>query len=545
MAEAQLPAKVVFINFATHDELKSVYGVGDKIAGAILDLRRRMGDIDRDSFVKYIPMHMSVPLLACFDFTPRPSCSSDEEDDSYLPSRGFKWFWGNLSKRGRSMPTMSRPQPGLLKPEDLAPLPQPRARSTPYPYYRMTGAPPFMSPILGNTGHVDAPRSAPVASQYASIQSGRSDQPHYATVLSQSVQLSTPVVPFALQGAQPPPPGAVGPIAQSAPIPSLSMPIMYSLSGSALTAAQPNSMQSVLSQGPGVSTFSMQSMQPPTTQPIAPGSMVSSTSTSSAVGPSQFRPTDFIRLIPRGLTFSGSGNWLAFKRKFMKFGEMSGWSEDQLGYALSWCLEGKAVDFYATITENDEHMQYSEIIRRLEVRFGEQDNEQTAQVVFLKARQLKGEKLKDWSDRVQSLGTKAFKGLPEAHGVNQMVVRFCQGLLDRAAGRHVGLQSPESLEQAVKMVRKYQQFADPMYPEQASEHYTQGEDDQAYTYEVAGGQRPDVGCEEQAYDPEVERLSRALQDLSQKYEFLSDQFDSLQSRNSPGRSVRSRSNPHY
>ena len=125
MAAKPLSAKTVYINFATVEDLKTVYGVGDKIAGAIMDLRARMGNIDRDSFVKYMPMRVSSSLLCWFDFTPRAEQSSDEEEDESLdrPPRGLSRFFKKMGGRDQSTPGKPQPLPGLLKPEDLAPIP--------------------------------------------------------------------------------------------------------------------------------------------------------------------------------------------------------------------------------------------------------------------------------------------------------------------------------------------------------------------------------------------------------------------------------------
>ena len=64
--------------------------------------------------------------------------------------------------------------------------------------------------------------------------------------------------------------------------------------------------------------------------------------------------------------------------------------------------------------------------------------------------------LEDWADRILILATKAFKRLPEHYPSKQAVIRFCEGLLDREAGLHVGMDKPANIEQAINSVRWFQ-----------------------------------------------------------------------------------------
>ena len=196
------------------------------------------------------------------------------------------------------------------------------------------------------------------------------------------------------------------------------------------------------------------------------------------------RDRDFIRQIPTGLQYDGVGNWLAFKRKFVKFAELSKWTEDQCLYYLCWCLIGKAAAFYAVITERDDSMSYKELMRRLEARFGAPELIQTAHAQFYQALQTVGETLEDWADRVQTLAAKAFRDLPEQHANEQMVVRFCQGLLDKEAGKTACMQQPASLDKAMGVVRFYQHTVQTIYPDQSKTYLWEGHEDQAKALSV-------------------------------------------------------------
>ncbi|KAH3855829.1 hypothetical protein DPMN_098399 [Dreissena polymorpha] len=54
-------------------------------------------------------------------------------------------------------------------------------------------------------------------------------------------------------------------------------------------------------------------------------------------------------------------------------------------------------------------MEYFDIVKRFEKRFGYQDLPQTATIAFNTARQEGEEDLHDWADRIMTLATKAFQ----------------------------------------------------------------------------------------------------------------------------------------
>ncbi|KAH3690914.1 hypothetical protein DPMN_191211 [Dreissena polymorpha] len=134
---------------------------------------------------------------------------------------------------------------------------------------------------------------------------------------------------------------------------------------------------------------------------------------------------------------------------------MQDWSDEECGDCLGWCLTGKAVDFYALLTEAREALPYAELMQRLQERFGARELPATAQGRFHDVQQVVGESLDDWSDRVLTLATTAFRDLPYAYATEQAVTKFCHGLLDKEAGKHVSLQLPTSMGDAMKMMKIY------------------------------------------------------------------------------------------
>ncbi|KAH3841436.1 hypothetical protein DPMN_114899 [Dreissena polymorpha] len=79
----------------------------------------------------------------------------------------------------------------------------------------------------------------------------------------------------------------------------------------------------------------------------------------------------------------------------------------------------------------------------------------TAQGRFQVAHQASGESLEDWSDRVLTLATKVFRDLPSKYATEQAVAKFCKGLSNKEAGKHVSLQVPTSMGDAMNKIKMH------------------------------------------------------------------------------------------
>ncbi|MEW8340211.1 MAG: hypothetical protein AB2708_10225, partial [Candidatus Thiodiazotropha taylori] len=64
--------------------------------------------------------------------------------------------------------------------------------------------------------------------------------------------------------------------------------------------------------------------------------------------------------------------------------------------------------------------------------------------------------MEEWADRVLTLATKAFRGLPDDHIQKQAVLRFCHGCYDRNAGLHAANKMLSRMEEAIECVKWYQ-----------------------------------------------------------------------------------------
>ncbi len=153
--------------------------------------------------------------------------------------------------------------------------------------------------------------------------------------------------------------------------------------------------------------------------------------------------------LPKTVKYDGKGNWQAFFTKFARYAEMSGWDAQECKDQLCFCLEGKASEYYALVAERNNEVDYTDLVQKLEKRFGFREIPETAQIQFQNAKQGAEEDLEDWADRVLSLATRAFRELPDHHMYQQAVLRICQGASDKEAGSAAANVRPKNIEEAV------------------------------------------------------------------------------------------------
>ena len=174
---------------------------------------------------------------------------------------------------------------------------------------------------------------------------------------------------------------------------------------------------------------------------------------------------------PKALRFDGKTNWLSFKRKFDSYRKVMRWSEEESKDYLMWSLEGKALDFI-TITKIDlEKYSFRKIIKKLETRFGVKELTETSKAKFHQAFQKQDESLEDWADRVMTLATPAFVDLPEDHLKKEAIARFCQGCTDKEAAKHACFEQPETMEEALNLVKHHQYISQAVDGKKAKREY--------------------------------------------------------------------------
>ena len=174
---------------------------------------------------------------------------------------------------------------------------------------------------------------------------------------------------------------------------------------------------------------------------------------------------------PKALRFDGKTNWLSFKGKFDSYRKVMKWTEEESKDYLMWSLEGKALDFL-TITKIDlEKYSFRRIMKKLETRFGVKELTETSKAKFRQAFQKQDESLEDWADRVMTLATPAFVDLPEDHLKKEAIARFCQGCTDKKAAKHACFEQPETMEEALNLVKHHQYISQAVDGKKAKREY--------------------------------------------------------------------------
>jgi len=114
------------------------------------------------------------------------------------------------------------------------------------------------------------------------------------------------------------------------------------------------------------------------------------------------------------------------------------------------------LDFFSIHRQQGPNITFIDMMAKLECRFGAKELPETSKAKFQQATQNQNESLEDWADRVLSLAMPAFRDLPEQYCTEEVISRFCQGCLDKEAGKHACLNRPKSMQGAIDLVRHHQ-----------------------------------------------------------------------------------------
>ena len=321
MAMSAVPT-CVRINFATLRELTVIPFIGKKSAAFLIGVREKVGNFDKESFLDFVPLKVTPEVLACIDFAPNKIYSDFEEDldsdDSDMEDsiQEFKVFLEGLKSRRKSTPkpivgltpmgpaTLSKHRdsiiqsfdkmggplraPGERFAESKNPTPGYAGESTEWPFSRGSGKPkPELHPReIWRSSREDFMSSEPVVTE--------------------------------------PTPSYLG---ASTSLPSFSR----------IGSHQPGRSVPATRHSPTLYNRSQEPVQPRlqrTTTIIADFKPEQDTEAGGTCASK--KASDIIRKIPRGLMYDGTSNWVAFKRKFEKFAELSQWKMAECLYYLSW-----------------------------------------------------------------------------------------------------------------------------------------------------------------------------------------------------------------
>ena len=159
--------------------------------------------------------------------------------------------------------------------------------------------------------------------------------------------------------------------------------------------------------------------------------------------------------VSRTIIFDGTGCWKTFIMQFTSFADDHWWDAEQRKSHLCWSLEGDARSYLTLLLKHEPNILYSAILSKLDKRFVKRESPEVVLMQFTYARQAPDESVDQWADRLLYLASQAYPGLPEGFVQKQVATRFCQGSFDREAGRCALNSSPQTLENAVNLVKCY------------------------------------------------------------------------------------------
>ena len=157
--------------------------------------------------------------------------------------------------------------------------------------------------------------------------------------------------------------------------------------------------------------------------------------------------------LPKSLSFDGSGNFKTYRYQMEMFLKIQGIKDPEIQkYFIGLTLKGKPAIFFQRIQKRYQFRDGYQVMEALEDRFGVQKVQAAASISFHIASQMEGESAQDFEERLWDLADQAFPNMRDEDELErQIVLRFCLGLQDEDATRHLLRLNPQTLEDAMSI----------------------------------------------------------------------------------------------
>ena len=139
--------------------------------------------------------------------------------------------------------------------------------------------------------------------------------------------------------------------------------------------------------------------------------------------------------------------------KFEIYADAYQWTNVQKRAKLCWAMTGTAGKYCSAIIRREKNIAFEELVNRMEKRFILCKLVATVQVQFNNARQSEIEDIDEWADRLLALALKAFRDLPDEYVIKQVVIKLCQGCIDKSIGSVAASFQPKSVEGALERIK--------------------------------------------------------------------------------------------
>ena len=153
--------------------------------------------------------------------------------------------------------------------------------------------------------------------------------------------------------------------------------------------------------------------------------------------------------------FNGKCDFLDYINQFECYCAANCWSYKTKGYKLSFSLVDEARSVFSTL-KSSKRTDYESLYKALLSRFAPSGHESKYQNELLARKRGKNESLNLYGYELQRLASRAYskQEFPES----LLVQLFLNGLKNKPATRHVSLQHPDSLEEAIALATEYMAF---------------------------------------------------------------------------------------
>lgn len=158
--------------------------------------------------------------------------------------------------------------------------------------------------------------------------------------------------------------------------------------------------------------------------------------------------------LPKLSKYDGKSQWKSFYMQFETHAYLKNWTIDEKLFHLRLNMKDDALDFVScqpmTVKRN-----FPLIVEKLERRFGKKDLPETLRSQFAHIKQKIDEPLEEWAERVQRLAQDAFAELPETFMDEQIIQRFCQGIVEKETAQYASDCHPRTIEEALRLVKAH------------------------------------------------------------------------------------------
>ena len=149
--------------------------------------------------------------------------------------------------------------------------------------------------------------------------------------------------------------------------------------------------------------------------------------------------------------------WQDFQVHFETVATWNGWTDLEKGLQLATCLRGKAQKVLSELKPSQKSDYYT-LTSVLAKRFNPPHRENAFRAVFRQKKRQPKESLMDYGCEVSRLAQKAYPEFPYEALDQVSREQFVRGLSDVDMKRHVDLQNPSSLEEAISLATQFESF---------------------------------------------------------------------------------------